>query len=93
MSAQFSDGDETIICVDCKNPFNFTTRDKAFYAEMKFKDKPKRCKPCRDARKAAKGDGQQDQNRAALEAQAQRESENVWAEEGKRRKGGRDRSR
>lgn len=46
--------DETIVCSDCGNEFIFTARDQAFYAEKGFTNKPKRCKACRDKRKAEK---------------------------------------
>jgi len=44
---------ETIQCLDCNNDFYFTDRDQQFYAENGY-SKPKRCKPCRDTRKAGK---------------------------------------
>lgn len=45
--------DKTIQCVACEKTFIFTARDQRFYAshEPPF-DPPKRCKPCRDAKKA-----------------------------------------
>ena len=44
--------DKTIKCVDCGAEFTFTARDQAFYAEKGFNNEPKRCKACRDAKKA-----------------------------------------
>lgn len=44
--------DKTIKCVDCGNEFIFTARDQAFYAEKGFNNEPKRCKACRDQKKA-----------------------------------------
>ena len=46
--------DKTIKCVDCGNEFIFSARDQEFYAEKGFTNEPKRCKPCRDKRKAEK---------------------------------------
>ena len=46
--------DKTIKCVDCGTEFIFTARDQAFYKEKGFTNEPKRCKPCREAKKAAK---------------------------------------
>ena len=46
--------DKTIKCIDCGTEFIFTARDQAFYAEKGFTNEPKRCKPCRNAKKAAK---------------------------------------
>jgi len=52
--------DKTIQCVDCSEEFAFTEREQAFYA-TKLDAKtgmpwsaPKRCKPCRDAKKQAR---------------------------------------
>ena len=44
--------DKTIKCVDCGTEFTFTARDQAFYAEKGFNNEPKRCKACRDQKKA-----------------------------------------
>lgn len=46
--------DKTIKCVDCGTEFIFSARDQEFYAEKGFTNEPKRCKPCRDKRKAEK---------------------------------------
>lgn len=46
--------DKTIKCVDCGTEFIFTARDQAFYAEKGFTNEPKRCKPCREAKKQEK---------------------------------------
>lgn len=47
--------DKTIKCVDCGAEFLFTVRDQEFYAEKGFTNEPKRCKACRDKKKAQKG--------------------------------------
>ena len=44
--------DKTIVCADCGQEFTFTASEQAFYAEKGFTDAPKRCKPCRQSRKA-----------------------------------------
>lgn len=46
--------DKTIKCVDCGSEFIFSARDQAFYAEKGFVNEPKRCKECRDKKKAEK---------------------------------------
>jgi len=46
--------DKTIKCVDCDTEFVFTAREQEFYAEKGFNNEPKRCKDCRDKRKAEK---------------------------------------
>jgi hypothetical protein len=42
--------DKTLPCADCGQEFEFTGREQEFYAEKGFTE-PKRCKPCRQARK------------------------------------------
>ena len=49
--------DKTIVCADCGQEFTFTASEQAFYAEKGFTDAPKRCKPCRQARKAQRNSG------------------------------------
>ncbi|MBI3972295.1 MAG: translation initiation factor IF-3 [Chloroflexi bacterium] len=49
--------DRTITCSDCGKPFVFTAGEQAFYAEKGFGTGPKRCKQCRDARRAEREGG------------------------------------
>ena len=49
--------DKTIVCADCGQEFTFTASEQAFYAEKGFTDSPKRCKACRQARKAQRNSG------------------------------------
>ena len=46
--------DKTIKCVDCNTEFVFTAREQEFYAEKGYNNEPKRCKECRDKKKAEK---------------------------------------
>ncbi len=46
--------DKTIKCIDCGSEFVFTARDQAFYKEQGFNNEPKRCRECRNKRKAEK---------------------------------------
>jgi CxxC-x17-CxxC domain-containing protein len=48
--------DRPLQCLDCKNEFVFTAGEQEFYDRKGFKEIPKRCKPCRDARKTRRGD-------------------------------------
>ncbi len=48
--------DRPIQCIDCKNEFVFSAGEQEFYERKGFKEVPKRCKPCRDARKARRSD-------------------------------------
>jgi hypothetical protein len=45
--------DKKLTCVDCGKEFIFTAREQEFYAQKGFSE-PKRCKECREAKKAAK---------------------------------------
>lgn len=46
--------DKTLVCQDCGNEFIFTAGEQAFYKEKGLENEPKRCKECRDKRKAAR---------------------------------------
>ncbi len=48
--------DKTIVCVDCGAEFTFTADEQQRFSERGFTNEPKRCKTCRDARKAQQGD-------------------------------------
>jgi CxxC-x17-CxxC domain-containing protein len=43
--------DIEIICAECGNTFPFTEREQEYYQERNLTH-PKRCKPCRDARRS-----------------------------------------
>jgi CxxC-x17-CxxC domain-containing protein len=44
--------DKMIVCVDCGEEFVHSAADQSRYAERGFTNEPKRCKACRDKRKA-----------------------------------------
>ncbi len=46
--------DKTLICQDCGQEFTFTVGEQEFYKEKGFENEPKRCKFCRDKKKADK---------------------------------------
>ena len=52
--------DKTIVCVDCGAEFTFTANEQKQFADRGFTSDPKRCKPCRDARKATQASGNRD---------------------------------
>lgn len=54
--------DKTIKCLDCGKEFIFTARDQEFYAEKGFNNEPKRCKDCREKRKAKRNNRLQVEN-------------------------------
>lgn len=45
--------DKTLTCKDCGAEFVFTAGEQEFYASKGLVNEPKRCKNCRDAKKAA----------------------------------------
>ena len=47
--------DKTITCVDCGAEFTFSADEQQRFAERGFTNEPKRCKTCRDAKKAQQG--------------------------------------
>ena len=49
--------DRSIECIDCQSPFVFTAGEQEFYERKGFREVPKRCKTCRDKRKARKEGG------------------------------------
>lgn len=49
-------GDELHNCIDCGGPFTFTSGEREFFSKNGLQP-PKRCKPCRDKRKATKQSG------------------------------------
>ncbi|HUU21971.1 MAG TPA: zinc-ribbon domain containing protein [Phycisphaerae bacterium] len=48
--------DKMLECQDCKQEFVFTEGEQAFYESKDFTP-PKRCKPCRDKKKAQRDGG------------------------------------
>lgn len=46
--------DRQLTCLDCNQPFVFSAGEQEFFAAKGFREEPKRCKPCRDARKVRK---------------------------------------
>jgi len=55
--------DQQIMCGDCRQTFVWSEGEQKFYADSNFTP-PKRCKPCRDKRKAQRkpGDRKSDSN-------------------------------
>ena len=45
--------DKEITCVDCNTTLIFTAGEQEFYASKGLTNEPKRCKECRDKKKAA----------------------------------------
>lgn len=47
--------DKELTCTDCGGKFLFSARDQEFFAGKGFQE-PKRCKECRQAKKAQRGE-------------------------------------
>ena len=63
--------DRLLSCEDCGAQFIFSAKDQAYYKEKGFAHPPKRCRACRQARKASRdGDGGRPGGGAAREASA-----------------------
>ena len=48
--------DKTLVCADCGAEFTFSAADQEFHSGRGYQD-PKRCPPCRQARRAERGGG------------------------------------
>jgi len=44
--------DKTIQCADCGNDFTFDVQEQELFASRGYTNEPKRCLPCRQARKS-----------------------------------------
>ncbi len=49
--------DKTIQCADCGVNFTFTAEEQEFFQTKGYTNEPKRCQPCRQARKAERYGG------------------------------------
>jgi CxxC-x17-CxxC domain-containing protein len=49
--------EKSLQCSDCGKTFSFTVEEQEFYASKGFTNEPKRCPPCRQARKSERGGG------------------------------------
>ena len=49
--------DKQLTCVECGTSFTFTAAEQERFAQLGFTNEPKRCSPCRAAKKAAGGGG------------------------------------
>lgn len=56
--------DRQIVCVECGADFNFSANEQEKFAGLGFTNDPKRCVPCRAAKKRAMGGGAQTERRA-----------------------------
>jgi CxxC-x17-CxxC domain-containing protein len=47
--------DKQLTCADCGTTFTFTSGEQEHHAKLGFTNEPKRCPPCRAAKKASRG--------------------------------------
>lgn len=50
--------EKSLQCSDCGRTFAFTVEEQEFYESKGFTNEPKRCPPCRQARKSERGGGE-----------------------------------
>ncbi len=55
MSESGESQDKVLTCADCGQEFTWSAAEQAFFKEKGFTNEPKRCKDCRDAKKAQRG--------------------------------------
>jgi len=68
--------DKTLVCVECGSDFTFSAEEQEFYQSKGFENEPKRCGPCRQARKAQRsGFGGRRQMYPAVCAQCGKDTE------------------
>ena len=52
--------DRVLLCADCGGSFVWTAGEQEYFAGMGLTEPPARCKECRQAKKARRGDGERD---------------------------------
>ena len=77
----FSGRDEKITCLDCQQSFDFTARDQRWYAQQNWPDPPKRCKPCRDKRKATRNGGAGGRGKQGQQADQAENFDATWRDD------------
>ena len=54
MSERTEPRDRLLVCTDCGERFTWSAAEQAFFREKGFQE-PRRCKPCRQAKKGQRG--------------------------------------
>ena len=49
--------DKTLNCVECSTDFTYAASEQELHASLGYQNEPKRCTPCREAKRQRKGDG------------------------------------
>jgi len=71
MPGQYTD--KALKCVDCQAEFVFSAGEQERFAELGFQNEPKRCQPCRAAKKMARGEDGNDARGGGTRIQGPRE--------------------
>lgn len=56
--------DKTLKCVDCGADFTYTADEQTLHQSLGYKNEPKRCQPCREAKKRQNPQGRFGQGRS-----------------------------
>jgi CxxC-x17-CxxC domain-containing protein len=48
--------DKTLKCVECGGDFTYAASEQELHASLGYQNEPKRCAPCREAKRMRKGD-------------------------------------
>jgi CxxC-x17-CxxC domain-containing protein len=48
--------DKTLKCLDCNSDFTYTAAEQELHKSLGYQTEPKRCTPCREAKRNRKGD-------------------------------------
>jgi CxxC-x17-CxxC domain-containing protein len=48
--------DKTLKCVECASDFTYTASEQELHKSLGYQNEPKRCTPCREAKRQRKGD-------------------------------------
>ena len=49
--------DKTLKCIECGSDFTYAASEQELHASLGYQNEPKRCTPCRDAKRQRKGGG------------------------------------
>src|SRR5437773_11376489 len=49
--------DKQLKCMECGQDFTYTVAEQELHASLGYQNEPKRCTPCREAKRQRKGDG------------------------------------
>lgn len=49
--------DKTLKCVECGADFTYAASEQELHQSLGYQNEPKRCSPCREAKRMRKGDG------------------------------------